>query len=165
MLKCTTPLPHIPLSDNNVIAEYKSEMYNSTTIGQFGAYRVPQTTFHVLKLDTAAITPPYGRGGSFSMRDPPPISIIVVLKDLEEVNEAESTCPRSQRTNAYFKCIQRRPKHCIPNHGELHRSLELTLNPDSFIRDPSKIITHISDQVFNRQGGDRWAGEVESDGR
>ena len=51
--------------------------------------------------------------------------------------------------NAHIECIQCSSEHWISEYSELHRSLKLAFDPVSFVRDPSKIITHIFDQAFD----------------
>ena len=79
------------------------------------------------------------------------------------MNQHDHETSPTPRTKAYIECTQGRPKHCIPNHGERDRSLELTFDPDSFVCNPSEIDTHIPDQAFDGQSGDGRAGKIESD--
>ena len=72
----------------------------------------------------------------------------------------------STGTKLYIKFLQRNLKRSIREHGQLHRSLECTVDPGNFVCDPSKIIPRVFDDGF-----DGWvnagirAVEVESDGR
>ena len=58
-----------------------------------------------------------------------------------------------KKTKPYLENIQCHLKLCIGNHSEIHRSIELALDPGDFICNPSKVVAHVYDHSFYASAG------------
>ena len=51
------------------------------------------------------------------------------------------------KTKPYIERVKHRPKPEIPEHVEIHRSLEFVFDPGDFISGPSEIVARVCDHA------------------
>ena len=61
----------------------------------------------------------------------------------------------------YIKSIRCRLKFQIPEHSNIHRSLEFTVDSGDLVYDPSEVIASIFNQISGDRSDIRRAEEVE----